>query len=60
MGIRDMQNILVIQQTDLGEPCKTIVNMMGAGRKWPYSNNTLIIPFFKKNNIPNIDKPQLA
>ena len=41
MGIRDMQNILVIHQTDLGEPCKTIVNMMGAGRKWPYSNNTL-------------------
>ena len=41
MGIRDMQNILVIQQTDLGEPCKTIVNMMGAGRKWPYNNNTL-------------------
>ena len=41
MGIRDMQNISVIQQTDLGEPCKTIVNMMGTGRKWPYSNNTL-------------------
>ena len=41
MGIRDMQNILVIQQTDLGEPCKTTVNMMGAGRKWPYNNNTL-------------------
>ena len=39
MGTRDMQNILVIQQTDLGEPCKTIVNMMG--RKWPYNNNTL-------------------
>ena len=33
MGIRDMQNILVIQQTDLGEPCKTIVKMMGEGRK---------------------------
>ena len=33
MGIRDMQNVLVIEQTDLGEPCKTIVNMMGAGRK---------------------------
>ena len=41
MGTRDMQNILAIQQTDLGEPCKTIVNMMGAGRKWPYNNNTL-------------------
>ena len=41
VGIRDMQNILVIQQTDLGEPCKTTVNMMGAGRKWPYNNNTL-------------------
>ena len=54
-----MQNILVIQQTDLGEPWKTIVNMMGAGRKWPHNNNTFI-PFFKKNNIPNIDKPQLA
>ena len=33
VGIRDMQNILVIEQTDLGELCKTIVNMMGAGRK---------------------------
>ena len=41
MGIRDMQNILIIQPTDLGEPCKTIVNIMGAGRKWPYNNNTL-------------------
>ena len=41
VGVRDMHNILVIQQTDLGEPCKTIVNMMGASRKWPYNNNTL-------------------
>ena len=41
MGTRVMQNILAIQQTDLGEPCKTIVNMMGAERKWPYNNNTL-------------------
>ena len=41
MGSRDVQNILVIRQTDLGEPCKTIVNMMGAGRKRPYNNNTL-------------------
>ena len=49
MGIRDMQNILVIEQTDWGEPCKTIVNMMGAGRKWPHNNNTLIR--FKKRTI---------
>ena len=41
MGTRDMQNISAIQQTDLGEPCKTIVNMMGARRKWPYNNNNL-------------------
>ena len=33
MGTRDMQNILVIQQMDLGEPCNTIVNMTGAGAK---------------------------
>ena len=30
-----------IQPTNLGEPCKTIVNMMGEVRKWPYNNNTL-------------------
>ena len=35
------KQVLAIQQTDLGEPCKTIVNMMGAGRKWPHNSNTL-------------------
>ena len=59
MGITNMHNILVIQQTDLGEPCKTIVDVMGAGRKWSYNNNTLFC-FCKKNNIPNIDRPQSA
>ena len=46
MDIRNMQNILVIQQTDLGNPCKTIVNMMGTGRKWPHPTTTTLYSVF--------------
>ena len=46
-------NKLVIQQTDLEEPCRTIVNMMGAGRKWPYNNNTLF-RFLKRTTLQTL------